>query len=285
MGNFEEPIGQIWQADFYRRPLKNERGQPLWELLICDRSGEFTYSAFCPQSEANSNWLIEQLQIANQGQLPDIIQVFRPQSLSLIETAGQTLGVQVEPTRRTFVLKQFLLQKAQEYSQSPNYTGDPYDPLAVDRPPPIPLPEGLWGDRWQFATVSAGYLLETFGDRPIPVRDIPEFLKPIHLGLASSVAVPGVVIYGGKPSMKLARWLQEIRPVSIHYIPGAPDGLILEAGLSDRWVMATFEDTEVATAARNYQQRKQLVKGLHFLLVQPDESGMTYSGFWLLQDM
>ncbi|NEQ67039.1 MAG: DUF1092 family protein, partial [Symploca sp. SIO2D2] len=25
--------------------------------------------------------------------------------------------------------------------------------------------------------------------------------------------------------------------------------------------------------------------GLHFLLVQPDDSGMTYTGFWLLQNI
>ncbi|NER29619.1 MAG: DUF1092 family protein, partial [Symploca sp. SIO1C4] len=61
------------------------------------------------------------------------------------------------------------------------------------------------------------------------------------------------------------------------------DGLILDAGLVDRWVVATFDDREVAAAALVYQQRQQLSKGLHFLLVQPDDSGMTYSGFWLLQ--
>jgi RNA-binding protein Tab2/Atab2 len=69
----------------------------------------------------------------------------------------------------------------------------------------------------------------------------------------------------------------------LNYIAGAPDGLVLEAGLVDRWIVATFEDAEVTTAARLYQQRQQLSHGLHFLLVQPDDSGMTYSGFWLLQ--
>lgn len=57
------------------------------------------------------------------------------------------------------------------------------------------------------------------------------------------------------------------------------------AKIGDRWVMATFEDSEMAAAAQTYQQRKQLIKGLNFLLVQPDDSGMTYSGFWLLQDV
>nr|WP_317106120.1 Tab2 family RNA-binding protein [Chroococcidiopsis sp. SAG 2025] len=36
--------------------------------------------------------------------------------------------------------------------------------------------------------------------------------------------------------------------------------------------------------AQIYAQRQQQSQGLHFLLVQPDDSGMTYTGFWLLRD-
>ncbi|MEB3831725.1 Tab2/Atab2 family RNA-binding protein [Phormidium sp. CCY1219] len=275
---------QIWQADFYRRPLQNERGERLWELAICDRAGDFRFSDRCVQSEAKVSWLVDRLHKASAGHPPAAIEVFRPQSLSLIQEAGKQLGVPVIPTRRTQSLKQWLLQKSQEYANEPNYTHETYDPLAVDRPPPIPLPEELWGDRWRFARVSAGYLLDVFGDRPIPIRSIPESLNPFNLGLASTVAIPGAVVDGGRQSMRLARWLEAVQPVALNYIPGAPDGLILEAGLSDRWVLATFEDKEVAAAGLNFQQHKQLCKGLHFLLVQPDDSGQTYTGFWLLQN-
>lgn len=276
---------QIWQADFYRRPLHNETGQPLWELLLCDIAGQFKFRASCPQSDANSHWLTEQFKVADRGQLPDEIHVFRPQSLSLITAAGEKLEIKVKPTRRTAALKEWLLQTAKEYATQPNYNHEPYLPLAVDRPPPLPLPEELWGDRWRFASVSAGYLIEVFAERPIPIREIPEALNPISLGLASTVEIPGVAIDGGKQSMRLARWLQQAQPVAISWVPGVPDGLILEAGLVDRWILATFEDKEVAAAGQTFQQRKQSSHGLHFLLVQPDESGMTYSGFWLLQDI
>ncbi|MER3590014.1 MAG: hypothetical protein C4322_21265, partial [Mastigocladus sp. ERB_26_1] len=53
--------------------------------------------------------------------------------------------------------------------------------------------------------------------------------------------------------------------------------------LVDRWILVTFTDPEVAAAGRVYEQRKQESCGLHFLLVQPDDSGMTFSGFWLLR--
>ncbi|MFE1745764.1 Tab2/Atab2 family RNA-binding protein [Coleofasciculus sp. H7-2] len=273
---------RIWQADFYRRPLKDEKGQVLWELLICDATRSFSYDAFCPQSEANAIWLISQLQQAAGGNLPNLIQVFRPQSLSLLEAAGKQLGIVVEPTRRTHALKEYLQERLKQYPSLDNYTytGEPFSPL--DKPPPVPLPENLWGEQWRFAKLPAGDLVAAFAERPIPILEMPEFLLPINLGLASTIPVPGVVIYGGRQSMRLARWLQEARPVSLNYIAGAPDGLVLEAGLVDRWIVATFEDKEVRAAAQAYQQRQQQSRGLHFLLVQPDESGMTYSGFWLL---
>ncbi|MGB3651574.1 MAG: Tab2/Atab2 family RNA-binding protein [Rivularia sp. (in: cyanobacteria)] len=258
----------IWQADFYRRPQSDTSEQVFWDLSICD-SMDFKYEASCPQSQANSAWVASQIQQAASDNLPDVIQVFRPQSLSLIEQAGTSLGIKVEATRRTAALKKWLSQKQQ-------FT-------ALDKPPPIPLSENLWGDKWSFATLQAGNIAD-FLERPIPILETPDLLLPINLGLASTVQIPGVVIYGGRKSMRLARWLQENRPVALNYIAGAPDGLVLEAGLIDRWIVATFEDEEVSVAAKLYQQRKQESQGLHFLLVQPDDSGMTYTGFWLLQE-
>ncbi|NES78695.1 MULTISPECIES: Tab2/Atab2 family RNA-binding protein [unclassified Okeania] len=273
----------IWQADYYRRPLKDQQGQQLWELLICTPTRSLEFTAICPQSEVNANWLVEQLQKVGQGQdLPSTIQVFRPQSLGLIETAAQILGVKVEATRHTTALKQWLLDRAQQYQRMETYTGESYDPLKLDSPPPVPLAENLWGDRWRFATLPAGNIKDII-ERPIPILSVPEFLLPLNLGLSSTLPIPGVVIDGGRQSMRLAKWLEAAQPYFLKYISGDPDGLILEAGLVDRWVVATFSDREVSLAAQVYEERKQQSQGLHFLLVQPDDSGMTYSGFWLLQ--
>lgn len=275
----------IWQADFYRRPLHDEAGNPLWELLICDSTHQVKLSAFCPQAEANSSWIAVQIQqLVQEKGLPDRIQVFRPQSLSLLETACKKLGIEVEPTRSTPALKQWLQARSRDYATLSNYTRQPYHPTELDKPPPIPLPENLWGEQWRFAALPANELVEAFTGRMIPILHLPEFLLPINLGIASTTPIPGVVIDGGKQSMQLARWFEQVRPVALHYVAGQPDGLILEAGLVDRWVVTTFEDAEVTIAAREYDTRKQSSQGLHFLLVQPDDSGMTYSGFWLLRE-
>lgn len=274
-----------WELDFYRRPLQDEAGNPLWELLVCDSVGDFRYVAVCPQAEASADWLLVQLQQAIEaGQSkPDRVHVFRPQTLNLLEPVGKQLGIPIEATRRTPTLKRWLEEKAVEYPIQTGYTGQPYQPLALDKLPPVPLSDSLWGDRWRFAALPAADLVDAFRDRMIPILDLPDPLLPLNLGLASTTLIPGVAIDGGRQAMRLAFWLQQAQPVSLSYVPGAPDGLVLEAGLVDRWILTTFEDTEVATAGHTFEQRKQLSQGLHFLLVQPDDSGMTYSGFWLLE--
>ncbi|PSB01581.1 Tab2/Atab2 family RNA-binding protein [Merismopedia glauca] len=274
--------GEVWQVDFYRYPVMKKAGQVWWLLVICESTGQFAYEAYCPQTEVNSAWLVSHLQQAtnDRGDLPSLIQVFRPQSLNLLELAASELGIAIQATRRTPALKEHLQAKAKTHAlQTPDY-----NPLALDAPPPAPLPDHLLGQSWRFASLPASELEATFAERPIPVLEMPKRLLPINLGLASTVAIPGVIVYGGRRSLVLARWLQEAQPYSLNYIPGSPDGLILEAGLVDRWILATFTDADVAIAAQTFTKRKQTSQGLHFLSIQPDDSGMTDSGFWLLQE-
>ncbi len=281
-----------WQADLSRRPQTDAAGNPLWELLLCSADGQWQWSAQAPQAEITAAWVTHQLQTALQSRAAlepspiakaqhPILQVFRPQSFSLIAAGAKPLGLNVEATRQTPAIKQIL----QTLVQSGRNSGwdSSWDPVAIEQLPPQPLPERLRGDRWQFAALPAGELVEGFRDRPIPILHLPQSHWPLSLGLASTLPIPGVIIEAGRAAMPLARWLQTIRPYRLHYSPGAPDGVILAAGLAERWVMATFEDADMARAARTFQQRQQAAAGLHFLLIQPDDSGMTYSGFWLLR--
>lgn len=267
----------IWQADISSRPQQNEQGETIWELVICAADGGWFHTAICPQKQVNAEWITAQFKLAATDKLPQIIQVFRPQSWGLIQTAGNKLGIEVVATRRTIALKKLLQQQAQNYS-NPNY-----QPLAIESPPPLPIPDYLVGEKWQFVTLTAGQLVADFADRPLPIVSMPDYLLPPHWGLGANVGIPGVIIYGGRQSMRLARWIAETEPVSLNYLGDDPGGLILDAGLADRWVMLTFNDSEVSQAAKLYEARKRLVHGLHFLLVTPDDSGITNSGIWLLQ--
>ncbi|MEM7758210.1 MAG: Tab2/Atab2 family RNA-binding protein [Cyanobacteria bacterium P01_A01_bin.40] len=275
----------IWQIDFYYHPSPSGNDKQ-WELVICDRSvvsprqqPKPIYTAQCPASDANAAWLEQQILLAAKERLPDKIQIFRPQSLGLISLVAEKLKIPVEATRNTEALKQVLSQK---FQNNPNY-----NPLALEKPPPQPLPENLWGDEWQIANIAAGQIIDLFHDRPIPISSIPEEFYPINLNLTSDVFIPGIVVYGGRKSMQLASWIEQQVPAFINYIPtevGKSGGFILETGLVDRWIFNTFESELAAEIARKYEQNRQASQGLHFLLIQPDNSGMTTTAFWLLKE-
>ncbi|MDJ0658436.1 MAG: Tab2/Atab2 family RNA-binding protein [Crocosphaera sp.] len=264
----------VWQADFYRHLSKENEQNTIWNLVVCDQQGVIIHESSCQQSQANSQWLINELGPFVKQSSPDIIQVFRPQCLSLFQLVGKALGIKIEGTRRIPQIKHILEDK---YPNS----------LQLEQLPPQAIPESLWGDRWHFATFKAGDFFDYFSDRPIPIKDLSESLNPINLGIASDINLPGVVIYGGQKSMYLARWLADNQPFSLNYIPtevGKSGGLILESGLVDRWVVLTFEDADMANSAQRYEQQKENSQGLHFLLIQPDDSGMTQTGIWLLKE-
>ncbi|PSB07173.1 hypothetical protein C7B62_20745 [Pleurocapsa sp. CCALA 161] len=276
----------IWQADFYHHPSSsgNERQ---WQLVICDSEVNLNtqivkpiYIAQCLSQDANADWLEQQILLAAAGKLPDQIQVFRPQSLSLISVAAEKLDIKVEATRNTQALKRVLTEKYKGQSH--------YNPILPEKPPPQALPENLWGDKWQIANIAAGQIIDLFRDRPIPIINIPQEFYPINLNLPSDIFIPGLVVYGGKKSMQLACWIEQQTPAFINYIPteiGKSGGFILETGLVDRWVFNTFESEQAEEIARKYEQNKQASQGLHFLLIQPDDSGMTTTAFWLLKDI
>ncbi|MGF1601545.1 MAG: Tab2 family RNA-binding protein [Thermosynechococcaceae cyanobacterium] len=271
-----------WQVDYYRRPLVDEVGQPLWELVICDpHNCEVQISVFCSQATANSDWLQQQLQIAfdSTKTRPDCLQVFRPAALNLVKAAADLFGIPVEATRRTSALKAVLKSRAHKYLHLPGYTHEPYDPLAIERPPPQPLPDDLLGQTWRFVALAAADLEEVLMSRPMPIKAIATSLRPSQQLLAPATLIPGLVINGGRQSMRLARWLQKQQPV---FLQAQATGVVLESGLCDRTILFTYTDLEVAAAAQQFTQRQQESQGIHFLLVQPDDSGVTYTGLWLL---
>ena len=266
----------IWQADFHQRSLPSTQ-EIIWELIICDSTGRLILHSSCPQQQATHDWLTAQLSKATAEKIPEKIQVFRPQFLNLMALAADNLQLQVEATPRTPALKSLIKE----------YLGNTAISLEVEKNPPQALPENLWGENWRFGRLAAGELIDLFGDRPIPIRHMPKDLMPIKLGLSCEIPIPGLVIYGGRKSMRLVRWLASQNPIAINFIPletARSGGLVLESNLCDRWILATFEDKEAAISAARFEEQKKVTQNLHFLLVQPDDSDMTFTGFWLLQN-
>ena len=104
----------IWELDFYRCFEKDDAGRDRWELLICDAADPFQHSAFCLQSQASAEWVQAQLQqLFDHGIAPpQTVRVFRPQTLNLLEPACKALGIELQPTRRTPALKQWIAERS-----------------------------------------------------------------------------------------------------------------------------------------------------------------------------
>lgn len=271
-----------WQVDFYRRPVRTDRGEVAWELVICER--ESAVSVFVPQSQANSTWVAAQFRQATERfGWPERILVFRPQVVELLQAACQSMEespIVVRPTRHVPELKAHLQARSRHYPDLSGYTGQSYDPLDVEPAPPQPLPESVRGNRWQFSALTRENL-EGFLERTIPFVggvDVSQLKE-----LPAETSIPGMTMYGGRRSLLLARWCDRAEPYALRYVPGDPDGMVLDAGLSDRWILATFADDEVAIAARKYEGRRQTSQGWHFVLVLPDDSGATATGIWVMQ--
>jgi hypothetical protein len=48
------PKSDTWELDFCSRPMLDERGKKVWELLITDQDRTFQYSQYFPNSKINS---------------------------------------------------------------------------------------------------------------------------------------------------------------------------------------------------------------------------------------
>lgn len=157
----------------------------------------------------------------------------------------------------------------------------PQEPL----PPPQPLPEQLWGDLWQFVSLSAEDLEFSLWERPIPIREMAfSGLLPSQHTLEGEVLIPGILIYAGRQAMKLSRWLSERQPRQVVVANLELGAIILSTAQKERWILATYQDEAVRAAGQTFEAHKAQSKGIHFLLIQPDDSGVTHSGLWILKD-
>ena len=93
-----------------------------------------------------------------------------------------------------------------------------FNPADLKQPefkPPVPMPEDLWGDRWQFASLPAGELWDSLSGRLTPIQSLPPESNPLNLGLASDLFIPGVIITGGRKALTIARLYAEVFPRSL----------------------------------------------------------------------
>lgn len=265
---------ESWELDFYRCPLLDDTGLPLWELLVCTETGKRLLWERCLASDASANWLQIRLATLVADRPPIGIQAFRPAAFNLAEPVARTLGVPLRQSRRAIAIQHWRGEREQQVY--PREVGYRPQPLPPPQPGPVPqgIPDAYLPERWGFSALDAAQL-DTVRHAPIPYLEVPALE-----GLGG--ILPGVFLFSGKGSA-LCRWLAEREPVSLRFTQAELDGVTLETNISERWILATFQDAGMRAAGKQFSERLAESKGLHFLAVQPEEDSPQMLGFWLLQ--
>eukprot|EP00882_Tetradesmus_deserticola_P006731 GHRQ01007084.1.p1 GENE.GHRQ01007084.1~~GHRQ01007084.1.p1 ORF type:complete len:356 (+),score=158.32 GHRQ01007084.1:166-1233(+) len=283
------PTSDVLELDFCSRPLLDERGKKVWELLVCSSDRSFEYSQYFPNSKINSVELRKALEsvFSREGAvLPGKVRFFRGQMTTIISRALSELGIKPLPSRRCFSIMSLLEDRMESvYKADPRYSDKATSMFNMDLGAPEPLPDALRGEKWAFVQLPLGNLREMLA----PVNQGDMFGSSFNLAAAglgdlpSDVLVPGVAVFSRR-ALPLAAWTNglEISGVKADVERSC---LILETGVNQRWRYGGWRPSPDSIAeAEGWEEAKQGLEGLHFLAVQPDPDSEELNGLWLLLD-
>lgn len=287
----EDAMTTIWELDFYSRPILDEQGKKIWEILVCESplsidsplDSLFRYGEYCPSSEVNSVRLKAVLEgaIARASQPPSKIRFFRQAMNNMITKACNELGIPAQLSRRTYALNHWLQQRmAEVYPEHPGFQPGAAPTVSFAETPPQPLPDALRGQKWAFVTLNTEALSE--------MREWAiDFGSSFPLGLVSippETMIPGVVLFSSRAT-PMAAWMSGLELAFLKVEEGSTVRLLLETGVNDRWTLASLPKPDLQAEAKNFETAKQQAQGVHFLAIQTSPEAESFAGFWLLQEV
>jgi hypothetical protein len=286
-------MATVWEIDFYSRPILDENGKKLWELLICESplsvaresASLFRDAYYCPSTTVNSEWLGNALKqaMAKSGQSPQVVRFFRRQMNNMILKACTDVGLDAKLGRRTVALNAWMEDRlVNVYPNEPGYQDTTITSPAVQyqTPVPLPLPDALQGQQWAFVTLEAS----AFDEMPDWEIDFGEGFPLSLVDLTGDRAIPGMIVFSSR-AFPLAAWMSGLELGFLKYTTGRTPRLILETGGNDAWVLADVVSEATQAEASRFEAAKQAAQGVHFLAVQSDPNSETFAGFWLLQEL
>lgn len=284
-------MANIWELDFYSRPILDEKQKKLWELLICESplginhptESLYRYSEFTDNQQVNSLWLRSAIEkaIADAPEPPQKIRFFRRQMNNMITKACGELAIPVALSRRTYTLNQWLEERIEKvYPTYPGYQPGTTPTAQYMNPAPQPLPDALIGEKWTFVNLKA----ESFAEMSEWDIDFGEAFPLSMMNLEPSSSIPGLIIYSSR-AQPLAAWMSGLELAFMRFNSGPPARLLLETGGNDCWTLANLTNSSMMAEAQRFEDAKSKVKQVHFLAVQSNPESESFAGFWLLQEI
>ncbi|MFM7602186.1 MAG: Tab2/Atab2 family RNA-binding protein [Pseudanabaena sp.] len=282
-------MSNIWELDFYSRPLLDSNNKKVWELLICDRDRQFEWVRECPSTEVNSEWLAKQLTdcVNSIGQTPIKIRFFRPSMTNIIMRGCKLAGITGQASRRVFTMSAWLVERmASIYPNRDGFQAVDPNPLPLKvlaAQSPKPVPDALMGERWILVSLKAG----DFADAKEWSMDFSELLDINHLD--PDTIISGIIIISARATA-LAAWMSGVDPIFIKFernLLGDRTQMQLEASADAQWVLANLQapkDKEAIAQGAAFEKAKQNSQGFHFLAVQKNPDEEHFAGFWMLKE-
>ncbi|MBE9192902.1 Tab2/Atab2 family RNA-binding protein [Gloeocapsopsis crepidinum LEGE 06123] len=283
-------MGNIWEIDFYSRPILDENQKKVWEVLVCESLTDiraepnslFRFAKYCPSTQVNSVWLRTALEeaIKDANTTPVKFRFFRRQMNNMIAKACEDLGIPAQLSRRTLALNQWLQQRMEEvYPQEPGYQAATNPSVRMEVPLPQRLPDALIGQQWAFVSLEAA----AFAEMPEWEIGFSEAFPLSITGVQPETQIPGLIVFSPR-AVPLAGWMSGLELANIRFDSQQTPQLILETGVTESWILANFKDSATIAEAKNFETAKQQANGVHFLAVQSNPEVEAFAGFWLLQE-
>jgi len=284
-------MGNIWELDYYSRPILDEDKKKVWEVLICETplsistktESLFRYAKYCSSATVNSVWLQTAVQeaIEQAGEAPVKIRFFRRQMNNMITKACEDISIPAQASRRTLALSQWLQQRMEEvYPQEPGFQGGSNPSVKLDAPLPQRLPDALEGEQLQFVTLSGA----DFADMPDWNIDFGEAFPLDLAGISPETKIPGVLIFSNR-ALPVAGWMSGLELAWLRFDNSKQARLVLETGATESWILANIKNPQMQIEANNFEQAKQQANGVHFIGIQSDSNSESFAGFWLLREV
>jgi hypothetical protein len=288
-------MGNVWELDFYSRPVLDENGKKLWEVLLCEGLADnnaapekvFRYSQFVPSSEVNSITLNKAIaaaiaEAASQGVAPPSrIRYFRYQMQNMILRACDEANIPARPSRRTVALQRWLSDRnATVYPNLEGYTSAPSPSVAAPPPAPQPLPDALLGQKWAFVTLEAA----AFADLPEWEIGFGESFPLDVAEVEANTPIPGLLIFSPRANA-LAAWMSGLELAYWRIEDSKTPQIILETGAADSWILAGLTNPTLVAEAKAFDAAKAKANQVHFLGIQDKPDSESFAGFWLLQQI
>ena len=273
-----------WQIDFCSRPLRDDRGKKVWELLVTDDERSFEHAEYFPNNRINSVELARALErvMAERGEKPRRFKFFRAQMQTIISRACNEVDVEPLASRRCQTMTKWLDERVESvYKKHPGYDANAPPLMAFEPTAPKRLPDALRGESWAFVALPLVGVREEM--EQVKRGKVFGALLDIDANLPDDTLIPGIAVYTSRAAA-LAGWTKGLELACIS-VDAQTSSIVLETGVNDSWSYAFFRKTaELTKEAKEWEQVKRACGGVHFLAIQTDEDAETTDGFWILQD-